>query len=140
MKSMKRMKMKRKKKLKKMKKNKREDVNIEKKKKAEKKSEKNEKEEEQRSEEVRRSPPTQRLPYPPNSNKIDQERQRRRFIDIFKHLKITMPFSEALEQIPSYGKYMKELLTKKGRLKELYDDKMIHINGSCSAILQRLPP
>src|ERR1044072_8422621 len=121
-------------------KNKREIVNSEKKKNAEKKSEKNEKEEEQRSEEVRRSPPIQRLPYPPNSTKIDQERQRRRFIDIFKHLKITVPFSEALEQIPSYGKYMKELLNKKGKLKELHEEEVIQLNGSCSAILQRLPP
>src|ERR1044072_3329520 len=122
------------------KKNKREYVNSERNKKTEKNYEEGEKNNEKMSEEVRRSPPMQRLPYPPNSNKIDHERQRRRFIDIFKHLQITMAFSEALEQIPSYGKYIKELLNKKGKLKKLHEDEVIQLNGSCSAILQRLPP
>ncbi|XP_057416120.1 uncharacterized protein LOC130710783 [Lotus japonicus] len=115
-------------------KNKREVVDREEKK----KSENHEKKKE--SEEVKWSPPIQRLSYPPNSKKIDHERQKRRFLDIFRHLNITMPFSEALEQIPSYGKYTKELLKKKDRLKALHEDEVIQLNGRCSAILQRLPP
>ncbi|XP_057419052.1 uncharacterized protein LOC130713292 [Lotus japonicus] len=75
-----------------------------------------------------------------NKREIDHERQKRRFLDIFRHLNITMPFSEALEQIPSYGKYMKDLLNKKDRLKALHEDEVIQLNGRCSAILQRLPP
>ncbi|XP_057426284.1 uncharacterized protein LOC130719689 [Lotus japonicus] len=71
---------------------------------------------------------------------IDHERQRRRFLDIFRHLNITMPFTEALEQIPSYSKYTKELLKKKDRLKALHEDEVIQLKGRCSAILQRLPP
>ncbi|XP_027368357.1 uncharacterized protein LOC113874322 [Abrus precatorius] len=51
---------------------------------------------------------------------------------------INIPFSEALEKMPSYVKFMKELLSKKRRLQE---DETMALTEECSAILQRkLPP
>ena len=45
---------------------------------------------------------------------------------------------EALNQMPLYAKFMKELLTGRKRPK---DDENIALSGNCSAILQRkLPP
>ena len=38
-----------------------------------------------------------------------------RFLDIFKKLEITMPFREALQQMPLYSKFLKDLLTKKSK-------------------------
>lgn len=35
------------------------------------------------------------------------------FLDIFKRLQINIPFAKTLEQIPTYAKFMKEILTKK---------------------------
>jgi len=55
--------------------------------------------------------PIQHLPYPNAPSKKDKEKQYLHFLDIFKKLHINIPFSEALEQMPTYAKFMKELLT-----------------------------
>ncbi|XP_047174779.1 uncharacterized protein LOC124842360 [Vigna umbellata] len=58
-------------------------------------------------------------------------------METFKKLEITIPFSEALQQMPSYAKFSKELLTKKKYL----DEETIEVQGNCNAILQKtLPP
>ncbi|MCI07595.1 hypothetical protein A2U01_0028664, partial [Trifolium medium] len=67
---------------------------------------------------IQKSPPTQHLSYPPIPTKKDKERQFARFMDIFKKLQINLPFSEALEQMPTYAKFMKEILTKKRKINE----------------------
>ncbi|XP_047154251.1 uncharacterized protein LOC124825634 [Vigna umbellata] len=59
-------------------------------------------------------------------------------MDIFNQLEITIPFTEALQQIPAYAKYMKQILSKK---KKYLDEKTIEVQGNCSAIMQKtLPP
>ncbi|XP_014503119.1 uncharacterized protein LOC106763443 [Vigna radiata var. radiata] len=59
-------------------------------------------------------------------------------MELFKKLEITIPFSEALQQIPSYAKFLKELNTKK---RKYLEKETIEMQGNCSAILQRtLPP
>ncbi|XP_045797767.1 uncharacterized protein LOC123891949 [Trifolium pratense] len=79
----------------------------------------------------------QHLPYPHAPSKKDKERQYARFMDIFKRLQINIPFSEALEQMPTYAKFMKEILTKKRRYN---DDEVIQLDASCSVIIQRTLP
>ena len=69
-------------------------------------------------------PPIQHLPYPHAPSKKDKERQYSRFLDIFKKLQINIRFSEALEQMPTYAKFMKELLTKKMRI---MDDETVEL-------------
>jgi hypothetical protein len=59
-----------------------------------------------------KSPHAQHLPYPHAQSKKDKERQYARFLNIFKRLQINIPFSEAFEQMPTYAKFMKEILTK----------------------------
>ena len=61
-------------------------------------------------------PPVQHLPYLHAPSKKDKARQCKRFLDIFKWLPINIPFSKALEQMPTYAKFMKDLLTKKRRI------------------------
>ena len=57
---------------------------------------------------------------------------------MFEKLQINIPFVEALEQMPSYVKFMKEILSKKRRLCELETVALIE---ECSAIIQKkLPP
>jgi len=78
------------------------------------------------------------LPYPQNPSRKEKERQLARFKDIFKQLEIKIPFSEALQQIPSYSKFMKEFLGKK---KKYIEEETIEVQGNCSAIIQKnLPP
>ncbi|XP_020208839.1 uncharacterized protein LOC109793780 [Cajanus cajan] len=83
--------------------------------------------------EVVRPPLVKNLPYPHAPSKKDKERQFARFLDIIKRLQINMPFLEALEQMPSYARFMKDLLTKKRKLSE---DETVDLEEGCSAIIQ----
>ena len=59
--------------------------------------------------------PTTPIPYPKRlkNNKLDK--QFTKFMEVFKKLHINIPFSDALEQKPSYVKFMKDILSKKRR-------------------------
>ena len=53
-------------------------------------------------------------------------------------LHINIPFAEALEKMPSYVRFMKDLLCRKMKLQE---DETIMLTAECSAIIkQKLPP
>ncbi|XP_070030848.1 uncharacterized protein [Nicotiana sylvestris] len=56
------------------------------------------------------SPPP---PYPQRLVKQNNENQFKKFIDIMKCLSINVPLVEALEQMSGYGKFTKDLVTKK---------------------------
>jgi len=53
-------------------------------------------------------------------------------MDIFKKLEINIPFFEALQQIPSYAKFMKKFLNKKNKYIE---EETIEVQGNYSAII-----
>jgi len=57
-------------------------------------------------------------------------------MDIFKRLQINIPFVEAMEQMPTYAKFMKELLTENRRF---YEEKL-ELEAGCSAIIQKSLP
>ncbi|XP_020211689.1 uncharacterized protein LOC109796425 [Cajanus cajan] len=82
-------------------------------------------------------PPTKSLPYPHAPSRRDKERQYARFLEIFKTLQINILFSEALEQMPTYAKFMKELLTKK---RKYFEEETITLEAGCSAIIQKMLP
>ena len=44
------------------------------------------------------------------------EEQFSRFLYMFKKIKINIPFTEALAQIPNYAKFLKDILSKKRRI------------------------
>ena len=43
---------------------------------------------------------------------------------MFKKLHVDIPFSEVLEKMPQYAKFMKEILSKKMRLSEMNETVM----------------
>ena len=55
-------------------------------------------------------------------------------MEVFKKMHINIPFANALEQMPSYVKFMKDNLSQK---RILSDFKTINLTEECSAILQR---
>ena len=78
------------------------------------------------------------LPYPKTYSRKEKEKQFERFMEIFKKLEITIPFSEALQQMPSYAKFLKELLMKE---RKYIEKETIEVQENCSAVMQRtLPP
>lgn len=81
--------------------------------------------------------PIQNLTYPHAPSKKDNARHYARFLDIFSQLQINIPVSEALEQMPTYAKFMKDILTKKRRY--TYQE-TITLGASCSIIIKRTLP
>ena len=80
------------------------------------------------------SPP----PFPQRLKKYQDDGQFKKFLEMFKQLHINIPFAEALEQMPKYAKFLKDVLSKKRRFSEF---ETVALTEDCSAILQRkLPP
>ncbi|RYR03438.1 hypothetical protein Ahy_B06g082392 [Arachis hypogaea] len=69
-------------------------------------------------------------PFPQLLNGGVEKRIYSRFLDIFASLHVNIPFIKALQQMPSYIKYMKELLTRKSSLK---GGQTIVMNKECDA-------
>ena len=63
---------------------------------------------------VREYPPP---PFPQRLKKNKDEQGLAKFVDHLRKLSITIPFTEALTKIPSYAKFMKELLMNKSKVK-----------------------
>jgi hypothetical protein len=80
----------------------------------------------------------QRIPFPQRLKKNKLDKQFSKFLDVFKKLQINIPFADALEQMPSYVKFLKDILSNKRKLEE-YETAVL--TEECSAILQKkLPP
>ncbi|XP_057755876.1 uncharacterized protein LOC130975060 [Arachis stenosperma] len=75
-----------------------------------------------------------KAPFPQRLRGGSKEKSYSRFLDIFASLHVNIPFIEALQQMPSYIKCMKELLTKKNPLK---GGQTIVMNKECSALIQK---
>ncbi|KAA3460523.1 retrotransposon gag protein [Gossypium australe] len=60
-----------------------------------------------------------------------------KFIELFKHLHINLPFVEAFSQMPTYAKFLKELLTNKRKFEEI---STVELNEECSAIIRNKLP
>ncbi|XP_015955200.1 uncharacterized protein LOC107479586 [Arachis duranensis] len=56
------------------------------------------------------------------------------FLEVFQKLQINIPFAEALEQMPLYAKFLKELMTKKRNWREKEN---VVLTEECSAIIQK---
>ena len=71
--------------------------------------------------------------FPQRFQKQQQDKQFRRFLDVLKQLHINIPLVEALEQMSSYVKFLKDILSKKRRLGEF---ETIALTEESSAIFQ----
>ncbi|KAK4726756.1 hypothetical protein R3W88_031673 [Solanum pinnatisectum] len=61
--------------------------------------------------------------------KKTEEGKYRRFISMLKQLSTTVPLIEALEQIPGYAKFMKDMVTKKRAVSFEDDDRLQHYSA-----------
>ena len=77
------------------------------------------------------------IPYPQRLKKHKLDKQFTKFMDVFKKLHINIPFTDPLEQIPDYVKFMNDILFQKRRLA---DFETVNLTEECSAILQRKLP
>jgi len=77
------------------------------------------------------------LPYPGRmrNQKIDQ--QFGKFVEVIKTLQVSVPFTELITQVPSYAKFMKDILSKKRSIENI---STIAFTEQYSAILQNKTP
>jgi len=75
--------------------------------------------------------------YPVVPSKKEKDCYLARFLDIFRKLEITMPFGEALQQMPLYSKFLKDMLTRKH--KDIHQENIV-VEGNCSAVIQMILP
>ncbi|XP_057999070.1 uncharacterized protein LOC131177911 [Hevea brasiliensis] len=76
--------------------------------------------------------------FPQRALKVKLDAQFGKFLEVLKKLYINIPFMEAISQMSSHTRFLKEILSIKKRLREY---EIITLAKECSAILQnKLPP
>lgn len=106
-------------------------------------AEKSEKEDEKKKEEeaekpyVPPPPYVPPIPFPQRLHNRQLEKQYEKFLTMFRQLHVNIPLAEALNQMPLYAKFLKEMLTKKRKLE---DAETITLNAECSAVIQKAIP
>ncbi|XP_056697524.1 uncharacterized protein [Spinacia oleracea] len=78
-----------------------------------------------------------RLPFPSRFAGANLDDQFAKFQEVLKNLYVNIPFAEALRQVPTYAKFLKEILTKK---RVVHVVETISLPKSCSAIIQNKLP
>ncbi|XP_042032382.1 uncharacterized protein LOC121779106 [Salvia splendens] len=84
------------------------------------------------------APPAEvKIPFPQRVQKKKLDDHFSRFVDIFRKVNINILLVEALQQMPTYAKFLKDVLSKK---KKWTDYKTVNISENCSAIIQKKLP
>ncbi|XP_050914122.1 uncharacterized protein LOC127128793 [Lathyrus oleraceus] len=66
------------------------------------------------------------IPFPQRLKKTKLYNQYKKFVKVIEKLHVEIPFTEAITQIPSYAKFLKDILTNKRRLN---DPKLLECNS-----------
>ena len=77
------------------------------------------------------------VPYPQRLKKNKLDNQFGMFMEIFKKLHINIPFIDAMEKLPSFVKFMKDITANK---RKLSDYEIISFSGECNTIIKRKFP
>lgn len=79
-----------------------------------------------------------KIPYPQRLAKTKKEDQFKKFIEFPNLLHVTIPFTEAITQMPLYAKLLKDILSNKRKLE---DDETVALTAECNTIIQNnMPP
>ncbi|XP_016173283.1 uncharacterized protein LOC107615762 [Arachis ipaensis] len=74
------------------------------------------------------------LPYPQRFNKEANDQHFHKFLETFKKLEINIPLAEALEHMPLYAKFLKDLINKK---RSWHEKETILLTEECRALIQK---
>ena len=75
------------------------------------------------------------VPYPERLKKSEPDISK--FMEIFKKLQVNIPFSDMIEQVPRYARYLKDILAKKRKLPH---GEQVAMTKQCSVVLTRKLP
>ena len=82
-------------------------------------------------------PKTLAIPFPQRLQKEKKEEQFSKFLEIFKKIEINIPFAKAINQMPNYENFLKEILSKK---KEIVEEGIVSLTATCNAIIRKSLP
>nr|XP_028946900.1 uncharacterized protein LOC108174500 [Malus domestica] len=78
------------------------------------------------------------MPYPERLKPKAKDQQLKDFMKTLAKVQINLPLIDAMKNIPSYAKFLKDVCTKK---KKLGDSEKVILTEQCSAVLlHKLPP
>nr|GEV15277.1 reverse transcriptase domain-containing protein [Tanacetum cinerariifolium] len=77
--------------------------------------------------------PKPNIPYPQRLKKEKMEAQCEEFLDMIRAVPINVPFVDVLAGMPNYGKFLKELVSKKHKLKQI---SAAFLSDESSALIQ----
>ena len=80
---------------------------------------------------------TPAVPFPQRLQKAKKEEQFSKFLEIFKKIEINIPFAEAINQMPNYAKFLKEILCKK---KKITEEGVVNLTTTFIVVIQRILP
>nr|XP_016464095.1 PREDICTED: uncharacterized protein LOC107787090 [Nicotiana tabacum] len=78
-------------------------------------------------------PPPVTIHFPQKMKREKLDGEFAKFLEILKQIHINIPFTDALMQMSSYAKILKEILSSKKKLEEIF---VVTLTEKCSAILQ----
>ncbi|XP_074298536.1 uncharacterized protein LOC141629432 [Silene latifolia] len=78
-----------------------------------------------------------KVPFPNRLRNTKIEQQFGKFIEVVKNRQVTVPFTELITQVPSYAKFMKDILSRNRNFNEI---ETIAFTEECSALLQNKSP
>ncbi|KAJ1289085.1 hypothetical protein BS78_02G137900 [Paspalum vaginatum] len=76
------------------------------------------------------------LPFPPHNEKAAADEQYSKFVEVIKKLYVNIPLLDSM-QVPTYAKYMKDILNNK---KPLPSTEIVHMTEECSVAILNQPP
>ncbi|XP_021734304.1 uncharacterized protein LOC110701027 [Chenopodium quinoa] len=79
-----------------------------------------------------------KLPYPQKFMRHKLDKQFVRFIDMFKQLHLSLPFTEVVTQMPNFAKFLKDILSGRRSCDVV---ETVNLTENCSAIIMnKMPP
>nr|XP_016477995.1 PREDICTED: uncharacterized protein LOC107799401 [Nicotiana tabacum] len=77
------------------------------------------------------------LLFPQKQRREKLNKQFGRFLEMLEQVHVNVPFTEVLSQMPTYAKFIKEILSNKKKVEETL---VVKLTEHCSAILQNKLP
>ncbi|GJY36700.1 reverse transcriptase domain-containing protein [Tanacetum coccineum] len=79
-----------------------------------------------------------KIPYPQRLRKEKMEAQYGKFLDMIRAVRINIPLVDVLAGMPNYGKFLKELISNKHKIEQIY---AAFLSDESSAMIQnKVPP
>ena len=82
-------------------------------------------------------PYTPKIPFPSRIKKKVVDEKFEKLLDIFRKVNVNIPLVEALQQMPMYARFLKDVISKK---KKWVNYETVSMSENCSAIIQKKLP